>query len=157
MDENKKTIITVLLSGGFLGFVQFLITFWSDKHDKTKKIEEENLARYEDIKSDIDDLNKNISFLSNVLQNFTQEMRDYNQSVGELVVGLGQDKLIYLTEKYRKRGGITLKEKAALKSIYIPYHVKLNGNGYGEIGFNYCMNDLPVISDSEAIELDERK
>ena len=151
MDENKKTIITVLLSGGFLGFVQFLITFCSDKHDKTKKIEEENHARYEYIKS------KNISFLSNVLQNFTQEMRDYNQSVGELVVGLGQDKLIYLTEKYRKRGGITLKEKAALKSIYIPYHVKLNGNGYGEIGFNYCMNDLPVISDSEAIELDERK
>ena len=84
-------------------------------------------------------------------------MRDYNQSVGDLVVGLGQDKLIYLTEKYRKRGGITLKEQAALKSIYIPYHIKLNGNGYGELGFNYCMNDLPVISDSEAIELDERK
>ena len=44
---DVKTIITVLLSGGFLGFLEFLITFWSKKHDKTKKIEEDNLSYLE--------------------------------------------------------------------------------------------------------------
>ena len=71
---------------------------------------------------------------------------------GQELLGLAHDKLVYLTNQIIKRGAITLKEKANLKAIYIPYK-KMGGNGDGEEGFNVCMN-LRVISEQEAYELD---
>lgn len=65
-----------------------------------------------------------------------------------MLVGLGHDKILYLTDKYVRRGSITLKEKRNLKCLYDPYR-DLGGNGDCEIGYDACTR-LPVVSDEEA-------
>lgn len=65
-----------------------------------------------------------------------------------MLVGLGHDKILYLTDKYVRRGCITLKEKGNLKCLYDPYR-DLGGNGDCEIGYDACTR-LPVVSDEEA-------
>lgn len=162
MNETLKTIITVLLSGGFLTFLQFMINRHDNKHNKFKELQEEfreglidrentGKQRYDEHKEAIEELRKAMLTLSTS----AQETQKLTSAMSELVVGLGQDKIVYLTDKYRNRGGITLKEKAGLESIYIPYHDKLKGNGYGKIGFDYCMKELPIISEEEAIKRDK--
>lgn len=162
MNETIKTLLTVLLSGGFLTFLQFLINRYDKKHDKLKELRDEfrkgltdrentGKERYDEHKEAIEELRKAMLTLSTS----AQETQKLTSAMSELVVGLGQDKIVYLTDKYRNRGGITLKEKAGLESIYIPYHDKLKGNGYGKIGFDYCMNELPIISEEEAIQRDK--
>lgn len=65
-----------------------------------------------------------------------------------MLVGLGHDKILYLADKYVRRGSITLKEKRNLKCLYDPYR-DLGGNGDCEIGYEAC-GRLPVVSDEEA-------
>ena len=162
MSETLKTLLTVLLSGGFLTFLQFLINRYDSKHNKFKELQDEfrkgltdrentGKERYDEHKEAIEELRKAMLTLSTS----AQETQKLTSAMSELVVGLGQDKIVYLTDKYRNRGGITLKEKAGLESIYIPYHDKLKGNGYGKIGFDYCMKELPIISEEEAIQRDK--
>jgi hypothetical protein len=69
-----------------------------------------------------------------------------------MLLGLGHDKILYLTDKYVKRGAITLKEKRNLKFLSTPYF-DLGGNGDCEIGCDACFK-LPVVSDDEAEVLD---
>lgn len=69
-----------------------------------------------------------------------------------MLLGLGHDRILYLTDKYVKRGAITLKEKRNLKFLWDPYH-DMNGNGDCEIGYNAC-EDLLVVSEDKAEELD---
>lgn len=74
------------------------------------------------------------------------EANDSAQS--KMLLGLGHDKLIHLTDKFVRRGAITLKEKRNLEFLYIPY-AELGGNGDCKIGYDACQK-LPVISDEEA-------
>lgn len=74
------------------------------------------------------------------------------QNMSDAIVGLGHDKLLYLTDKISRRGKITLKEKTNLTGIYVPYHA-LGGNGDGKTGYEYCMT-LPVCTDEDAEEMD---
>lgn len=67
-----------------------------------------------------------------------------------MLIGLGHDRLIYLTDKYVRRGSITLKEKRNLKFLYDPY-ADMGGNGDCKIGYDACQS-LPVVSE-EAAEL----
>lgn len=69
-----------------------------------------------------------------------------------MLLGLGHDKILYLTDKYVKRGAITLKEKRNLKFLSTPYF-DLGGNGDCEIGCDACAK-LPVVSDEEAEVMD---
>lgn len=161
-NETLKYILAFVCSGAFVGFVQFLIQRHDNQKGRLDELEQKfteglNLremtgkARYDEHKEAIEELRKAIISLSES----TIETQKITSAVGELVVGLGQDKLVYLTDKYRARGAITLKEKAGLKALYIPYHEKLDGNGYGTLGYEYCMEKLPLISDEEAMELDK--
>ena len=72
-----------------------------------------------------------------------------------MLLGLGHDRLIHLTDKFVRRGAITLKEKRNLKYLYEPYHEGLGGNGDCEIGYNESIK-LPVVSEDEASEMDSR-
>ena len=128
MSENLKTLVTVLLSGGFLTFLQFLINRYDSKHNKFKELQDEfrkglkdredtGKERYDEHKEAIEELRKAMLALSTS----AQETQKLTSAMSELVVGLGQDKIVYLTDKYRNRGGITLKEKAGLESIYINF------------------------------------
>jgi len=75
-----------------------------------------------------------------------------NSAQSKMLLGLGHDKIIYLTDKFVRRGGITLKEKRNLKFLCEPYFA-LGGNGDAKIGNEAC-DRLPVISDEEADEMD---
>ena len=72
----------------------------------------------------------------------------------ELLVGLAQDRLVYLTDKYIKRGCITLDELAVLEQIYEPYHGKLKGNGRGKAGIEMC-RQLPIVSEEIVLMKDK--
>lgn len=78
-----------------------------------------------------------------------REIEDENESVqSRMILGLGHDKLIYLTDKFVRRGSITLKEKRNLEYLYKPY-ADMGGNGDCKIGYDACQR-LPVVSDDEA-------
>ena len=168
-----STLITVFTSGGFLVFIQFMINRHDVKNDRIKELnkkiedglkEREDMGkrRYDEHAEALEELRQAILQLTDNTKE-TQEMLStsikHNQEVAEnlaeLVVGLGQDRIIYLCDKYQKRGAITIKEQANLTAIYVPYHDKLGGNGYGKKGYDYCMG-LPVITEEEAIELDKK-
>ena len=71
-----------------------------------------------------------------------------NSAQSRMLLGLGHDKILYLTEKFVRRGAITLKEKRNLEFLSQPYF-DLGGNGDCRIGYDACQK-LPVISDDEA-------
>lgn len=82
-----------------------------------------------------------------------KEKQDENSSAqSRMLLGLGHDKIVYLTEKYVKRGAITLKEKRNLEYLCTPYF-DLGGNGDARIGYDACER-LRIASDDEAEALD---
>ena len=79
---------------------------------------------------------------------------DKNQS--DMILGLGHDKLLFLTDKFVSRGVITMKEKRNLDYLYKPYE-KMGGNGDCKIGYDACQ-ELRIVSEEEALKIDgERK
>lgn len=162
MDETTvQIVVTVIGSGAFFSFLQFLITRKDkkkedEKNDKFNKLQQEftdglrereqtSIDRYNEHKEAIGKLEKAINQLTENDTKITQ----YMNSIGNGVMGLAHDRLIALTDHYQKRGCITLKEKANLDAIYKPYHDGLGGNGDGKMGYEYCMQ-LPVVSEEEA-------
>jgi len=84
-----------------------------------------------------------------------KEKEQENESAqSRMLIGLGHDKILYLTDKYVKRGSITLKEKRNLEFLAKPYF-DLGGNGDCKIGYDACQK-LPVISEDDAEEIDVR-
>lgn len=81
-----------------------------------------------------------------------EEENDSAQS--RMLLGLGHDRILHLTDKFVRRGSITLKEKRNLKFLCDPYF-DLGGNGDCQIGYDACLK-LPVVSDEEAEELDAK-
>ena len=175
---------SVIGSGAVFGFVQFLIqrrdqqkkdaegkkfeelrkefkTGLQEREDKGRERYEEHREAItkmsEEHKKDFQTLITAIEQLTNndtKTTEYIEEIRTYNKYMGDEIMGLAHDKLVYLTDKYQERGAITLKEKATLDAIYKPYHEGLNGNGDGKVGYDYAMK-LPVVSDSKAKEMDE--
>lgn len=76
-----------------------------------------------------------------------------NQSAqSRMLVGLGHDRIISLTDRYVRRGMITLKEKRNLEFLYRPYS-DMGGNGDCKIGYDACQQ-LTVVSEEEADSAD---
>lgn len=69
-----------------------------------------------------------------------------------MLIGLGHDRVIYLTDKFVRRGAITLKEKRNLEYLYAPYR-DMGGNGDCKIGYDACQT-LPVVSEETAEGMD---
>lgn len=77
-----------------------------------------------------------------------------NSAQSRMLLGLGHDRIIYLTDRFVRRGAITLKEKRNLKFLCDPYF-DLGGNGDCKIGYDAC-DKLPVVSEDEAEAMDEK-
>ena len=163
MSDTVKTILAILGSGAFIGFVQFLINRWDSKHDRIKKLETElhdglddrentGKQRYDEHKEAIEELRETMLKLAKS----SEEQQKYNECMGQVLVGIAQDKIVHLTKKYSDRGAITLDELAVLEGLYVPYHEGLGGNGRGKMGYERCQK-LPVISEEKARELDKEK
>ena len=75
-----------------------------------------------------------------------------NSAQSKMLLGLGHDRIIHLTDAFVRRGAITLKEKRNLKFLCDPYF-GLEGNGDAKIGYLAC-NELPVVSEDEAATMD---
>lgn len=75
-----------------------------------------------------------------------------NSAQARMILGLGHDKIVQLTDHYVRRGCITLKEKRNLEFLYKPY-ADLGGNGDCKIGYDVCQL-LLVVSEEEAIQAD---
>lgn len=142
------------------GLIQFFITRKDNNNKKLIELKKElrdglderettGKERYLEHKEAIQKLNEAIFQLT---ENDTHQAQ-YMKYIGDEIMGLAHDKLVYLTDKYQERGAITLKEKATLHAIYNPYHIGLGGNGDGQAGYEYCMK-LPIVTDSQAREMD---
>ncbi len=75
-----------------------------------------------------------------------------NSAQSKMLLGLGYDRIINLTDKFVRRGAITLKEKRNLEFLCKPYF-DLGGNGDAKIGYEAC-DKLKVVSEEEALEMD---
>lgn len=75
-----------------------------------------------------------------------------NSAQSKMLLGLGHDRIIHLTDAFVRRGAITLKEKRNLEFLCKPYF-DLGGNGDAKIGYDAC-NKLTVISEDEATTMD---
>lgn len=138
---TQDVIIAVTSSGAFFTFIQYLIT----RHDK-KNDESDN--RYQELKERLENHEETIEKLNQILL----ENKKENDGIKQILIGIGHDKLVYMTDKIERRGAITLKEKATLNAIFKPYS-SLGGNGDGEAGYKYCVT-LPVVTDEGAREKD---
>lgn len=159
MIEVLKVIAPTLIGCLFV-FAQYMITRHDNKDDKVKKLE----ARIEEVNNEREEVGKRryeenteaIEEIRAILKELAQtnaEQSKIIQANSELVVGLAQDRLVYLTKKYQLRNAITIDEQAILDAIYEPYHNKLSGNGRGKAGYEYCKS-LPVIDNELALKLD---
>lgn len=141
-----KEIFIALISGGFFVFLEFLIKRWDNKHSDIKSIKDaisNNSKAIEEIREILININSDNNKQSQILDAQAKEL-----------MGLGHDKIIFLTQQIARRGCITLREKSNLEALYVPYS-KLGGNGDGKTGYNHCM-DLPVCSEERALELDRQ-
>ena len=189
-----QIFLTIIGSGAFFTFLQFLITRHDNKQEKAENNNSDSLRK--EFKDNLEASNaawketycdRNLRMITDLteevrnglaareekgLERYTEhqetikelknavlklvdndsKMNTYIESIGESLMGLSHDKLIYLTDKYTERGAITLKEKATIKSIYEPYK-KLGGNGDCKVAIDY-IETLPIISDEKAKEMD---
>ena len=184
MTPLLQILITIIGSGALFSFIQFLITRHDTRKDKIDELvnqlkdcsslqDERSKERYTALQSEIrDGLDERettgrarylehreaIQKLNEAIFQLTKndtEQSQYIKTIGESLIGLSHDKIIYLSDKILERGGITLKEKATLKSLYEPYQ-KLGGNGDCAVAFN-AINDLPIITEEKAKEMDKEK
>lgn len=163
MNPVLQIIITIVGSGAFFGFMQYLITRHDNRNDRTialeKKIDEgldkreqTGRERFEKHASDIEELRK----IMTQLADNAKTQQEYSEAVGNVLMDLAQDKIVHLTKVYSERGAITLDELAVLESLYVPYHDGLHGNGKGKAGYERCQK-LPVVSEQKARELDAQR
>lgn len=116
-----------------------------------KEREDTGHQRYEEHKEAIGELRQAIL---SVTKN-TEEITNLGKYMGQSLMALTHDKLVFLGKQYQKRGAITLAEQNNLRLLYEPYHNGLGGNSDGEGYYTYCMN-LPIVTDEEAIEMDKK-
>ena len=78
--------------------------------------------------------------------------KEKESAQSRMIIALGHDKIVYLTDKYVRRGAITLKEKRNLECLVRPYF-EGGGNGDAKIGYTACEN-LQVVSEDDAEGMD---
>lgn len=78
--------------------------------------------------------------------------KEKESAQSRMIIALGHDRIVYLTDKYVRRGAITLKEKRNLEYLTKPYFDG-GGNGDAHIGYDAC-KQLEVISEDTAEEMD---
>lgn len=115
-----------------------------------KNREETGYQRYKEHQESIKELRQAILALTKD----AEERKKLESHIGDSLMALTHDKLVYLGKCYQKRGAITLSEQNNLKLLYEPYHNGLGGNSDGEGYYTYCMN-LPIVTDEEAKKLDD--
>lgn len=179
MNETAKFIFTILGSGTFLAFVQFLINRFDTKHDKLvaleKKIDEGlddrdklGKARYEEYLASIEEMShnhqKDFQELQKAISHLVENDAKFAESIEKMVkkqdiiasanVGMIHNTIITFTDPIIERNSVTYDELANLDSLYVPYS-KLGGNGECKRRYE-DVNKLIKISREEATKRDRK-
>lgn len=171
---NDTLQIVLALFGG--GAVTTLITFFVNRKDKkddklreleekiSKGLDERELTgknRYLEHKEAILDLKtsheEDYKNLFQALEQLTSNVQANQQTIeiiGEGLMGMIHNTILYTTEPLIKRNGVTYEEIATIEGLYGPYK-KLGGNGDCERRFE-DIKKLPRISKEEAKRRDEK-
>lgn len=153
----------VVGGAGLFGLIQFLVAHFTEskEHQQDRKENVDKLRT--EIMNHIKDVNDEQAAAMDELRNIVSKLADdakerheFDKAVGESLMALTHDKIIHLGRRYQKRGGITLSEQSNLKMLFEPYH-KLGGNHDGDTWYKFCMEDLPVLTEEEAIKRDNSK
>lgn len=177
MNETVKFILTVVGSGAFLTFLQFLISRFDKKHDRIgeleKRLDEElddrdktGKARYDEYHASIEEMNinhqKDFQELQRAINQLVQNDIKFTESIEKMVqkqeiiasanVGMVHNTIIQFTEPIICRKAVTYEELANLDSLYVPYS-KLGGNGECKRRYE-DVNKLIKISRDEANKRD---
>ncbi len=173
--QMLQIIITLIGSVLGSGAAVTLIKFFVERNDNKKKEEKQEQKEAEkdkleemriEVNGKIDErerksieransLKEDISSLAKVVDDLTKNISKNSETlnlVGEGMKGITHDKIIYLTDHFIRRQGITTKEMSTLKALYEPYRA-LGGNGDCEAGYNACVK-LSIIDEDKAEELD---
>lgn len=152
MHEFLLVIAGGSLVTAFLKFIEFIMEHINRKKErKEDKIENIDDLRKE-MKSQIDELREAVLKLTDD----SLERAKYEKCIGESLMALTHDKLVHLGKDYQKRGAITVAEQSNLTLLYKPYHDGLGGNHDGETWYNYCMTELPIVTEYEAMQMDKK-
>lgn len=177
MNETTKFILTVLGSGAFLTFLQFLISRFDKKHDRIEALEKRlddelddrdktGKARYDEYHASIEEMNinhqKDFQELQKAINQLVQNDLKFTESIEKMVqkqeiiasanVGMVHNTIIQFTEPIICRKAVTYEELANLDSLYVPYS-KLGGNGECKRRYE-DVNKLIKISRDEANKRD---
>lgn len=177
MNETTKFILTVLGSGAFLTFLQFLISRFDKKHDRIealeKRLDEElddrdktGKARYDEYHASIEEMNinhqKDFQEIQKAINQLVQSDMKFAESIEKMIqkqeiiasanVGMVHNTIIQFTEPIICRKAVTYEELANLDSLYVPYS-KLGGNGECKRRYE-DVNKLIKISRDEANKRD---
>lgn len=177
MNETAKFILTVVGSGAFLTFLQFLISRFDKKHDRIQELEkklDEGLddtektgkARYDEYHASIEEMNmnhqKDFQELQKAINQLVQNDIKFTESIEKMVqkqeiiasanVGMVHNTIIQFTDPIICRKAVTYEELANLDSLYVPYS-KLGGNGECKRRYE-DVNKLIKISRDEANKRD---
>lgn len=148
-----KEIILAILGSGLLSSIVALISSRlarrdqkKDHYDELKKGLEEREAkgaeRFQIHKDKIDQICTEL------------QKRDSVDAVfRDLMIGISRDRILFISKAILKRKAITIREKATLEAIYIPYK-NLGGNSDGKTTYEVCVA-FPIVSDEEAEKMDK--
>lgn len=177
MDGVLQIAITVIGSGAFFSFLQFLISRKDNKEDKLKELEEtfkEGLDerektgknRYDEHKNAIEkmtiehqkDFQELLKAIDQLTKNDTKttELIKQNQEsisvIADGVVGMMHNTIIHITDPILERGAVTYDELDTIETLYKPYS-NLGGNGACKRRVE-DVNKLPKIDNKEALDRD---
>lgn len=163
MSDTVLALISGGVAGGIIGLIQFMITHFTEskehRQDRTENVDKVKTEIMQHIKDVNDEQAAAIEELRDIVSKLADDSKErlaFDEAVGESLMALTHDKIIHLGRRYQKRNGITLSEQSNLKMLYEPYH-KLGGNHDGDTWYRFCMDDLPIITEEEAIERDNSK
>ena len=171
MNETLKLILTILGSGTFLTFLQFLITRKDNKQDKIKTLEnqiidvlntceETSKSRYDKHETAISELHiqqqRDYQALKNAINDISDSVKKLvttQDVISAINVGMVHNMIIDFTNPIIERNAVTYEELATLDSLYIPYN-KLGGNGECKRRYE-DVNKLTKITKERAIKKDK--
>lgn len=115
-----------------------------------KELSIQHQNEFLELKKAIDQLTKNDT---NITSNI-EKMSNKQDVIADGMVGIAHDRIVFLTDKIIERGAVTMKEKATLESIYVPYQ-KMGGNSYAKKGMEH-VDKLSVVTEEEAEKMDKK-
>ena len=162
--DNGSIWIALATGGGFALISKIIDTVVSqlnrkedkqdEKEDQIEAMQKLSQERFDELKEGLEEREATGQKRFEMHAESIEKMQKLETLIVDFMIGLGHDKLVFLTDHIAERGGITVRERATLDAIWEPYHAS-GGNGDGEAGYKAAIAQ-PTITEDEAKEADRR-